>query len=112
MPGPRPLPLPWSRPDEHRSPTDPWAVWEADGVWAILVHGRVLGHVRQYIDGRPYRYLYGVYTHGVDETGRRVWHASRPTLGGASAYVRQHAGGLAAETKALAADPYTASLEA
>ena len=93
------FPHPWIH-----NQSDPHAI--ASGVgWYVAPHGKVLGWIQQYDeyppDGWEIVHLFGIWSHGVDEKGRRVWLASRKTLGSAVAFARQHAGELAALTATL-----------
>jgi hypothetical protein len=99
------LPHPWIH-----NQTDPYAIASGAG-WYVAPHGKVLGWIQQYDEYPPDSWqvvhLFGVWSHGIDDDGRRLWLQSRKSLGSAVAFIRQHAGELAALTARIGPDPST-----
>jgi hypothetical protein len=97
------LPHPWIH-----NQTDPYAIASGAG-WYVAPHGKVLGWIQQYDEYPPDSWqvvhLFGVWSHGVDGDGRRLWLQSRKSLGSAVAFIRQHAGEMAALTARIEPDP-------
>ncbi|UFS59594.1 hypothetical protein [Subtercola endophyticus] len=77
----------------------PWS----DDVWFLAHDGRCLSWIRRYSDGPLI--LFGVYTHGCDESGLRVWVTSTPTLSEASLYVAEHVHEFIDASARLSPDP-------
>jgi hypothetical protein len=77
----------------------PWS----DDVWFLAHDGRCLSWIRRYTDGP--QTLFGVYSHGCDERGLRVWITSTRTLSDAARYVAEHVHELIDASTRLAPDP-------
>jgi hypothetical protein len=50
--------------------------------------------------------MFHVYSHGLDDNGRRVWVKSFDTIGSAATFIRQHAAEMAKLNAPLRPAPY------
>ena len=87
--------------------TQPYVVyvptpWSED-VWFLANDGRCLGWIHRYTEGA--HTLFGVYTHGCDARGLRVWLKSTTSLDAAAAYMADHVHELIAHSRRLSPDP-------
>lgn len=87
-------------------PTDPYAIEHIyKQSWCVAPHGKILGWIR-WDEPKSRGRLFHVYSHGLDDTGRRVWVRSFETIGSAATFIRQHAAEMAALTARLQPDTH------
>jgi hypothetical protein len=86
-------------------PSDPFAIEYAyKQVWCVAPHGRILGWIR-WDPPKSRGRMFHVYSHGLDESGRRVWVKSFETIGSATTFIRQHAAEMVKLNAPLQPDP-------
>ena len=87
-------------------PTDPYAILLIyRQIWCVAPHGKILGWIR-WDEPKSHGRLFHVYSHGLDEGGRRVWVKSFETIRSAATYIRQHAAEMVKLTARLQPDTY------
>ena len=85
-------------------PSDPFAIVHIHKkTWCVAPHGKILGWIR-WDDPKPFNRRFHVYSHGLDEGGRRVWVKSFETIGSAATCIRQHAAAMVKLTGSLRPD--------
>jgi hypothetical protein len=86
-------------------PTDPYAIPHIyKQSWCVAPHGKILGWIR-WDEPKSHGRMFHVYSHGLDEGGKRVWVKSFETIGSAATFVRQHAAEMAKLNAPLQRDP-------
>jgi hypothetical protein len=86
-------------------PKDPYAIeFVYRHSWYVAPNGKILGWIRWDAPTSRAR-LFHVYSHGLDETGRRVWVKTFETIGSAATFIRQHAAEMTRLNAPLQADP-------
>lgn len=86
-------------------PSDPFAnehIYKQ--IWYVAPHGKILGWIR-WDKPKSHGRMFHVYSHGLDDGGRRVWVKSFETIGSATTFIRQHAAEMAKLTTTLQIDP-------
>ena len=87
-------------------PTDPYAILQTyRHIWCVAPHGKILGWIR-WDEPKSHGRLFHVYSHGLDNSGRRVWVKSFETIGSATTFIRQHAAEMATLTARLQPDTH------
>lgn len=87
-------------------PSDPYAILQTyKQIWCVAPHGKILGWIR-WDPPKSHGRLFHVYSHGVDDGGRRVWVKSFETIGSATTFIRQHAAEMAKLTASLQPDHF------
>lgn len=88
-------------------PTDLYALeFIYRNIWCVAPHGQILGWIRWDDALVPsWRRYFHVYSHGLDDSGRRVWVKSFETIGSAATFIRQHAAEMAKLNAPLQPDP-------
>jgi hypothetical protein len=86
-------------------PADPYAIeFIYRQIWCVAPHGKILGWIR-WDEPKSHGRKFHVYSHGLDNTGRRVWVKSFDTIGSAATFTRQHAAEMAKLNAPLQPDP-------
>ncbi|KQP55816.1 hypothetical protein [Agreia sp. Leaf283] len=85
-------------------PTDPYAILHIHKqIWCVAPHGKILGWIR-WDEPKSHGRMFHVYSHGLDEGGKRAWVKSFETIGSAATFIRQHAAEMSALTARLLPD--------
>ncbi|KQP57793.1 hypothetical protein [Agreia sp. Leaf283] len=69
-------------------PTDPYAILHIyKQIWCVAPHGKILGWIR-WDEPKSHGRMFHVYSHGLDDKGKRVWVKSFEKIGLAATFIR------------------------